>query len=209
MKALALVVIATISAGCATRYKADGISGGYTEQQLAPNVYAVEFSGNGFTGSQRAVDFALLRAAELAVDKKYRYFAIISAGRDVRISQANLPTTVNTYATPNYATSTIYPGQTIDIAKPSAKNTVAFFHDNPRGEFFDAQETVKSIRAKYHLRRFKTDEDLQSEIEAFERDPAHPHFLEVRADMAELLKQGKADTLQQAYDVAVKRAGFN
>ena len=48
--------------GCATGYPSSGFSGGFEETALAPNIYRVEFSGNGYTSSTRAEELALLRS---------------------------------------------------------------------------------------------------------------------------------------------------
>lgn len=53
--------------GCATSHQEKGFTGGYSETQLAPDVFRVNFAGNGYTSSERAQDFALLRAAELSL----------------------------------------------------------------------------------------------------------------------------------------------
>lgn len=47
-----------------------------------------------------------------------------------------------------------------------------------------------------------TQATIQGEIEAFAADPSHPHFQEVKAHMAALLKEGLAPDLQSAYDQA-------
>lgn len=44
---------------------------------------------------------------------------------------------------------------------------------------------------------------LSSEIEQFANDPAHVYFEEVRADMAALLKAGRARDLADAYEMAI------
>jgi hypothetical protein len=44
---------------------------------------------------------------------------------------------------------------------------------------------------------------LTDEIDTFASDPAHPHFEEVRADMAALLKAGRAQGLADAYEMAI------
>jgi len=44
---------------------------------------------------------------------------------------------------------------------------------------------------------------LTNEIDDFASDPAHPHFEEVRADMAALLKAGRAQGLADAYEMAI------
>lgn len=46
-------------------------------------------------------------------------------------------------------------------------------------------------------------QSCQSEIEEFASDPAHPYFNDVRDYMGDLMKQGRAKDLQQAYDMAV------
>jgi hypothetical protein len=44
---------------------------------------------------------------------------------------------------------------------------------------------------------------LASEIEAFAKDPSHPHYDAVKPDMAALLAHGRATSLKEAYDMAV------
>lgn len=44
---------------------------------------------------------------------------------------------------------------------------------------------------------------LQSEIDRFASDPAHPYFNDVRPEMAALMNQGSAKTLGEAYEMAV------
>lgn len=45
---------------------------------------------------------------------------------------------------------------------------------------------------------------VQTEIDAFKADTAHPHFETVKADMSLFLANGRAATLQEAYDKAVR-----
>ena len=49
--------------GCATEYHRSGLTGGFSETRLAPDLYRVYFAGNGFSTDERTQDFALLRAA--------------------------------------------------------------------------------------------------------------------------------------------------
>jgi hypothetical protein len=48
-----------------------------------------------------------------------------------------------------------------------------------------------------------TQSQLQSDIDRFASDPAHPYFNDVRQSMAALIKMDRAKDLQQAYDMAV------
>jgi hypothetical protein len=47
------------------------------------------------------------------------------------------------------------------------------------------------------------DSNVQSEIEAFRADPAHPHFDAVHQVMGQLLETGAAPDLESAYQAAV------
>src|ERR1041385_738680 len=90
---LSIVLAAT---GCATSYQANGFSSGYSETRFAPDIFRVVFKGNGYTSAERAQDFALLRASELALQGGFTCFAII----DERNSS-----TTSTITTPGHATT--------------------------------------------------------------------------------------------------------
>lgn len=46
-------------------------------------------------------------------------------------------------------------------------------------------------------------DQLQSQIQAFASDAAHPYFNDVRSEMGALMNAGRAKTMQEAYDMAV------
>jgi hypothetical protein len=48
-------------------------------------------------------------------------------------------------------------------------------------------------------------EASRAQVGAFAADPAHPYFGIVRAKMFELLHDGQASSMQQAYDLAVSQ----
>jgi len=83
--------------GCSTPYKSSGFMGGFSETQFAEDVYRVNFRGNGYTSAERTQDFAMLRAAELAEQNGFKYFAVINE---------EASTTVSTYTTPGTAQTT-------------------------------------------------------------------------------------------------------
>ena len=60
---LILITIAVLSAGCATAYQKQGLTGGFSETQLGENVFQISFKGNGYTSQDRASDFTLLRGS--------------------------------------------------------------------------------------------------------------------------------------------------
>ena len=146
--------------GCETAYQSYGFAGGYSETQLDTNVFKVAFRGNGYTGSERASDFTLLRCAELALQNGYKYFVVIDANSYTSNSTYTTPTTYNTtanvYGTGNYAygnaTTTMYGGQTYNISKPSSSNTIVCFTEKPTNGFsYNAEFIYKNITQKYGI----------------------------------------------------------
>lgn len=156
------VIVATaLFSGCATSYQSNGFTGGYTETQLAPDVFRVAFRGNGYTSQQRAQDFAMLRAAELALQRDFTHLAVV----DERSS-----TTAHSFTTSGHATTTgtasVYgnratysgnttytPGQTHTFYKPETGIVVQFFKSKPEAIFaFDAAFLQQSIKHTYKIK---------------------------------------------------------
>lgn len=90
-----VVVLTVLGAGCATPYQPDGYRGGYSEQQINANTWAVTFRGNGYTGTRRTREGALRRAAELTVAAGGAGFIVREGGTEVRSSIVNQPVTCN------------------------------------------------------------------------------------------------------------------
>jgi len=159
-KFLSLTLIAALS-GCATAYKPDGISGGFSETQLDSNVWRVSFEGNGYTGEQRANDLALLRSAELTLTQGFTYFGLADAKSGSTSGSFTTPTTYNTtgnaYVSGNniYGSATTYTsgGQTFDFTMPSSTNTVVMFKEKPNTQsmIYDAKFVCNSLGKKYEV----------------------------------------------------------
>lgn len=81
--ALALVACAT---AVGTPYApADSNGYGYSETKIEANRYRVVFAGDGATAPETVEDYAMLRAAELAVANGYDWFRVV--GRSVDASE--------------------------------------------------------------------------------------------------------------------------
>lgn len=155
-----LCLIVTLSA-CATAYQRDGFTGGFSETQLDENVWRVTFEGNGYTREQRAEEFALLRSAELTLEKGYTHFGIAGSRSSSETGAVTTPTTSyttgNAYSSGNYAygsaTTRTYGGQTFYVSKPSTTNTVVMFNGKPevQGMIYDARFICQSIGQKYGI----------------------------------------------------------
>lgn len=159
MRGLALLPLLALTA-CATGYQSTGLAGGFEEVALAPNIYRVSFNGNGYTSTQRAEEMALLRSADLTLQKGYRFFALADSQNDRAVSSFTTPQQSTTnfqaqaYGNTAYGTAqtTTYGGQTFFVSKPSSSNLVVMFADKPDGTLsFDAAFLCTSIGAKYKV----------------------------------------------------------
>lgn len=72
------LVLAFALLGCATHYGEQDLTGGYDEKQIAPDIWGLGFSGNGFTSRETVQTFWLYRAAELTLAHGYGGFEILS-----------------------------------------------------------------------------------------------------------------------------------
>ena len=140
---LTIAFVLIFLSGCATAYKPIGFTGGYSDTQLGDNIFRVSFRGNGYTSSERATDFSLLRSAELALDHGFKYFVIVKSGERTKTSLHTAP-------------ATMYTGKSIyTISKPRATSTIFCYKDKPdvNGVVFDAKFITRSIRQKYGLKK--------------------------------------------------------
>lgn len=164
MKSIGVALFAVlVLAACATSYQPMGFTGGYEETQYAPDVWQVDFRGNGYTSRQRVQDFAMLRAADLTLQSGAKYFVIISAAGYSSIGSYTTPTTstttgnVNFYGNSAYgsSTTTTYGGQTYTYSKAAVQLQIKTFTGKPGPEvtaaLFDAAFLSNSIRHKYNI----------------------------------------------------------
>jgi hypothetical protein len=75
---LVLAAVAATLAACATQYAPEGFTGGFDVKDLGQDVYRVRFSGNGYTTKETAQTYWLYRSAELALEKGFTGFEILS-----------------------------------------------------------------------------------------------------------------------------------
>lgn len=134
--AAACVMLAACATLYQTPYQKRGLTGGYTETQLDQNVYLVDFAFNLYLSADQAIEFNLLRCAELTLQNGFGYFAIVDAKKGA-----------------SYSTTTIHSGSTIVMAKPSWTNTIVMLKDrnDVSGETYDAKVLYDSLSAKYEI----------------------------------------------------------
>ena len=75
---LMIAAMAVGLASCATPYQPDGFTGGFDVKELRPDVYRVSFQGNGYTTRESVQVYWLYRCAQLALEKGFVGFEILS-----------------------------------------------------------------------------------------------------------------------------------
>ena len=125
---------ALLLTGCATGFTPSSGGDGYSETQLSPTSFQVTFRGNTKTTPERAHDFALLRAAEIALSNKCTHFAVISAT-----------------AGDNGTAGMMINSSFIAKKKPEVSLSVRIYPAKPAGDSLEAAYVRKSIRAKYQM----------------------------------------------------------
>jgi hypothetical protein len=159
MRLLTIMFLAVLVAGCATSYQREGFSGGFQEVQLDENVFRVSFRGNGYTSLERAEEMALLRSAELTLQKGFTHFAILDARSREQIESYTTPATSTTNATVGgtgrsySATTTTTGGDTSTYAKPRTTNTIMCFVGRPKiaALVYDAKFLCRTLGEKFEV----------------------------------------------------------
>ena len=140
MKTISLFVLTSILVGCSTPYQSSGFFGGFDEIQLSEDSYQVSYAGNRYTSNQQAIDYTLLRSAEIAIANGYKYFIVIDSENRVSTSLRTTPGSLNV------ASSTKV------INTPSTTNTIRLINEEVEGILnYDANITAMSIKTKYGL----------------------------------------------------------
>jgi hypothetical protein len=82
MRRIGLALLLALSAtGCATGYQPQGLTGGYTDREVAPNIWWVRYAGNAYTTAETVQTFWLYHAAELTIAKGFDGFQILPGAR--------------------------------------------------------------------------------------------------------------------------------
>jgi hypothetical protein len=151
---LSLLALTGILAGCATGYHPLGsfAAGGYSEMDgVTPDRVAVAFDGDQWTQTQRAWDFALLRAGELCGQRGFSYLSILSKERDMTVSYEDFPG--KAWIRRDGSAEGISPSETIEVNHPHAELEVQFYKERPMdaANAFAASAIIQQIRAKYRM----------------------------------------------------------
>lgn len=125
--------------GCATPYQKQtwyAYRGGYFDKKLSDNSFAIIFNGNALILDTTAIDYALLRSAEVAKNNGFKYFTIAINNEDTIYSEMynNVKSLVN---------------------KPSVINIIYCYNDKPLKnslKVYEADEIIRQIRYQYDIK---------------------------------------------------------
>ena len=88
---LLAAVFAVAAWGCASGYKPESRSGGFTDFKLAANSYEVRYQGNGFTRRSEVSKLLMRRCAEITLEQGLRYFETEGLPTDNTVGSAADP----------------------------------------------------------------------------------------------------------------------
>jgi hypothetical protein len=156
VKNILAVLVLTLLTACATTYQPQAFTGGYSQTQLAENVFKVTFKGNAHLDRETASDYALLRSAEVTLENGFKYFVIVDAQQYSKNLSYTTPTTTygSAYGNGGYAQgiATTYGGQSFLFSKPTSTNVIICLNEKPDSFVYEAEFIVRSIKQKYQMR---------------------------------------------------------
>lgn len=160
MKKFLILCAVLALTGCATPYSSKGLLGGFTESQLGENIWQVSFEGNGYTSRKKAIDYTMIRSADLTLLHGFSYFAIIdkNAYNDGGFAMSN--STMNASGTAQTFGNTTYGnavgnrfGTTSFIRFPTANQTIMMFKEKPSGIMsYNAEMVCRSLGENYGVK---------------------------------------------------------
>jgi hypothetical protein len=153
VKIITAILVASLLTACSTGYQSNNfwrLNGGYSETQLAEDTYIINFQANGYTRLEKASDLAMMRTAEIGLQKGFTYFTVIENDAGFKTS----------YDEPNYNCRAI--GNNVSCSssgggttkKPRISKTVKYYKFQPAdnaGTVYETAFVFASIAKKYGL----------------------------------------------------------
>jgi len=153
------MVLAAALGGCATGYGTVGLTAGYIDKMLAPDIGLVVVAGNGFTSPDKIEAIARLRAAELTLEKgfqRFSMFTVVDQATKEASDAGTLPAFLREKAaheaggsprSVQETTTTYNNGMVLSVTKPSTGVYVVMTRDRARGAY-DAAKVVAELRPR-------------------------------------------------------------
>lgn len=149
MKHLYTIFVVLALSGCVTgSYQPFSSGYGYQSEPKGENTYYVTYTGSGNTGIEKINDFALLRSAELTLEKGFKYFVITEAKNnkeELQIIQPSL-SSFNDMG----GGGGVSPG-TLSGPKAKSELTILLFNEKPDDIHYEAERIVQAMRDEYQI----------------------------------------------------------
>ena len=128
MREITLLVLLLLLAACAISSPPPSWPNGvYTEIQLDETTYQVRFLAKGWTTQEKTGDFALLRSADLCLEKGYSYFITTESKQSQH-------------------------GDSVaGVKQGRGHKVIQLFKEKPSGFSYNAKYVSQSMRKKYAL----------------------------------------------------------
>lgn len=163
MKLLFAVSLVLFLSACATEYRVENSSGGYSNTQPDKNIFQVTFRGNKHTSLEQVEEMALLRGAQLALMYEFTHFTIIDTQTKTSTRSVTAPTQSVMLGSATsfgnlafgFAGITIGGGQSVDSASPTVVKTIFCYTGKPEGitaAVYSARFICDSIGSKYDVK---------------------------------------------------------
>lgn len=143
-----------ISGCAATQYQSKNSNGGYSHTQLSETMFKVNFEGNSYTSAELAADFAMLRAADLALENNYSHFFVMDTQSQSKTESYFVPSSTYTYSSGYSYTTGGFGGVS---ESPLSSYTIQLTDIKDAPGVIDANFVIKSIEKKYEKRKLFSD----------------------------------------------------
>ena len=147
-----IICLTIFVTSCATAYKKNGFTGGYTDMRLANDIFSVSFHGNGYTSEDKVNAYFLRRCAEVTESNGYDYFIFLdqrtsTSSQIIQTSEGYANTTANVNG-PSFNARTSY-------TPPSYTKINKHRREGMIRSFKEGEQPPSSLKAKIILENFE------------------------------------------------------
>lgn len=155
MRAQVVLILTLLLSGCTSSYQPDRAGGGFSTKPLADDTYAIVYEGGYQTAKSLAVEFTLLRAAELAKSSGFSHFQVLTAEADLETLTITKPAYIR-----SIQGSSSHFHTWVNLAddaerkheKPRVVMVVKFMDDAKAADYvFPAEAVIAEIRSKHNI----------------------------------------------------------
>ncbi len=161
MKNIFVVPLVLMLASCVANnsYQSFNNGVGYKSEETEPNVYTVSYTGTRTTKTEKVNDFALLRCAEITLEKGFSYFVITEAtnnrdvaGRGANVNVGSVFSDASKVGLQGGGTFNSSVGPSVSTQpRPVSTLVIHLFHEQPETISYDAYLIDRSLKDEYQI----------------------------------------------------------